>query len=52
MRHAPFQVDVEAREHWLAMMHRALDEAEFPEEVRNTLWNFFENTATAMLNRI
>lgn len=52
MRHAPFQVDLEAREHWLAIMHRALEQAEFPEEVRNTLWNFFENTATAMLNRI
>jgi hemoglobin len=51
MRHAPFVVDLEAREHWLAMMRSALAEMRFPEEVQAVLWNFFENTATAMLNR-
>ena len=51
MRHAPFTVDLQAREHWLRMMRRALDEVNFPEEVQATLWDFFENTATAMLNR-
>jgi hemoglobin len=50
MRHAPFQVDLTAREHWLVMMREALEEVRFPEDVRATLWNFFENTATAMLN--
>lgn len=52
MRHAPFTVDLRAREHWLRMMRESLDEVAFPEEVRNVLWNFFENTATAMLNRM
>src|SRR5690242_3361096 len=52
MRHAPFTIDLRAREHWLTMMKNALDEVQFPEGVRATLWNFFENTATAMLNRM
>lgn len=51
MRHAPFTVDLEAREHWLKMMRESLDEVSFPQEVRDVLWTFFENTATAMLNR-
>ncbi len=52
MRHAPFAVDLTAREHWLAMMRESLDEVKFPEPVDAVLWNFFENTATAMLNRL
>lgn len=52
MRHAPFTIDLRAREHWLTMMQYALDEVQFPEDVRAALWNFFENTATAMLNRM
>jgi hemoglobin len=51
MRHAPFVVDLEAREHWLQMMHDALEEVALPPDVRDALWSFFSNTATAMLNR-
>lgn len=51
MRHAPFAVDIEAREHWLQMMQQALDEAALPAEAREVLWSFFESTATAMMNR-
>jgi hemoglobin len=51
MRHAPFVVGLQAREHWLKMMRNALDEVQFPEDVTRALWYFFENTATAMLNR-
>lgn len=52
MRHAPFAVDLQAREHWLQSMRESLDEVQFAPEVRETLWTFFENTATAMLNRM
>jgi hemoglobin len=52
MRHAPFPVDLTAREHWLKMMRESLDEVAFPEDVHDVLWNFFENTATAMLNTL
>ncbi len=51
MRHAPFAVDLTAREHWLNMMRHALDSTEMPQEAKDTLWPFFEGVATAMLNR-
>ena len=51
MRHAPFPVDVAARNRWMELMSRALDEVQFPPEVRATLEAYFESTATAMMNR-
>lgn len=51
MRHAPFPVTEQVREHWLALMSKALDEAEIPLYVRDTLWPYFEATAEAMMNR-
>ncbi|MBV9265530.1 MAG: globin [Acidobacteriaceae bacterium] len=51
MRHAPFAVGDEARQHWLQLMSRALDQADFPDEVRRLLWTYFESTAAAMMNR-
>jgi hemoglobin len=50
MRHAPFQVDEKARNRWIELMNRALDEVQFPQEVRTVLSNYFESTATAMIN--
>ena len=52
MRHAPFPVDARARDHWLALMRKALDGSSFPEEVRSLLWSYFESTAEAMMNRV
>lgn len=51
MRHAPFPVTAIAREHWLNLMTVALDRAGIQDEVRELLWNYFEATATAMINR-
>jgi hemoglobin len=51
MRHAPFAIDAAARNRWMELMTRALDEAGFSEEVRETLLAFFGNTATFMMNR-
>lgn len=50
MRHAPFRVDAVAREHWLALMERALEEVRLPLDVAQVLWSYFQNTATFMMN--
>jgi len=52
MRHAPFAVDQAARDRWMQLMRRALEEAEFPEDARSLLLAYFEATATAMINRV
>ena len=51
MRHAPFAVNAAARERWLQLMTRALDEARFPPEADATLREFFDAVATMMVNR-
>ena len=50
MRHAPFPVNTDARNRWLELMNRALDELQFTPEVRRLLTDYFESTATAMIN--
>ena len=51
MRHAPFAIDAAARDRWVTLMDRALDEAQFPAEVTSLLREFFHGTATFMINR-
>jgi hemoglobin len=51
MRHAAFAIGKVARDRWLQLMNRALDEAEFPDEVRQVLGAFFASTATFLMNR-
>lgn len=51
MRHAPFRVNQAARDHWVALMGRALEEAALPAEAAATLREFFGSTATFLLNR-
>ena len=51
MRHAPFAVNQAARDHWLALMKTALDEAKIPAEPRTVLENFFNGTAEFLINR-
>jgi hemoglobin len=51
MRHAPFAIDREARDHWVALMGRALDEAALPAAADTILRDFLFNTATFMINR-
>jgi hemoglobin len=50
MRHMPFAIDAAARGRWVALMDRALDEAELPEEVTSLLREFFHSTATFLIN--
>jgi hemoglobin len=51
MRHMPFAIDGPARNRWMELMNRALDEAALPEEVTALLQAFFSNTATFLINR-
>jgi len=50
MRHAPFIINAEARDRWVELMSRALDEAQLPREVDLALRPFFEGVATMMMN--
>lgn len=54
MRHAPFPIDLAARERWLHHMGTALaaTETQFPLEpgLRAELWAYLESAATAMVN--
>ena len=52
MRHAPYPVDLAARDRWLALMRESLDEcgADLDPEVRDRLWLYLESAATAMMN--
>ena len=51
MRHAPFPVDVPARNRWIKLMQEAMAEAGLPEPVVAILLPYFEQTATFMQNR-
>jgi len=51
MRHAPFAIGQEARDRWLQLMERALNEASLPAESDAMLREFFASTATFLMNR-
>lgn len=51
MRHAPFPVDDVARQHWLHLMGKALEQTDIATAAKHLLWTYFESTAAAMVNR-
>ena len=51
MRHMPFAIDTAARNQWVMLMDRALDEARFPDDVTALLREFFHGVATFMINK-
>ncbi|HEX7051733.1 MAG TPA: globin [Longimicrobiales bacterium] len=51
MRHARFPIDERARDRWLQLMGRALDEAGFPAAADAMLREFFAAVATMLINR-
>lgn len=51
MRHMPFAIDMEARNRWMSLMDRALDEAALPADVTAHLREFLGGVATFMINR-
>jgi hemoglobin len=50
MRHAPFRLDEAARNRWVQLMDRALDEAGLPAEAVQVLRPFFHEVATFLRN--
>jgi hemoglobin len=51
MRHHRFQVDKAARDRWVKLMDRALDEADLNPDVTAVLREFLGNVATFLINR-
>lgn len=52
MRHAPFEINQAARDRWLQIMMSALDSSGIPPEPREVLRNFFDSTASFLINRL
>lgn len=50
MRHAPFVIGEQERDHWLAAMLIALDESGLDGYVYDRVWSYFEMAADAMRN--
>ena len=50
MRHMPFKLDRHARDRWVQLMDRALDEAALPKESTDLLRAFFHHMATFLMN--
>jgi hemoglobin len=51
MRHAPFPIDQSARDRWVSLMERAINQAAFPTSVAEALRSFFQDVATFLMNR-
>ncbi len=51
MRHVPFPVGQMARDRWMQLMKNALEQVTMPAEARELLLQYFESTATAMMNQ-
>lgn len=52
MRHNPFRIDQAARDSWVQHMLAALDEAGIADPARGMMQDYFERTATHMINTI
>ncbi len=51
MRHFPFPVTQAARDRWIVLMTRAMEEAALPPEAGALLRSFFDGTSTFLINR-
>ena len=49
-RHFPFALSQEARDHWVALMDHAIDEAELPPNIVSIMREFLHHTATFLIN--
>jgi hemoglobin len=50
MRHAPFQVNADARDRWIAHMREAVNSLALPPAYESVLWTYLERAAWSMLN--
>jgi len=50
MRHLPFRLDQRARDRWVQLMDRALEQAALPDESAQLLRQFFHHMSTFLMN--
>jgi hemoglobin len=50
MRHAPFRIDLAARNRWIELMEQAMADSAFSPEVNAALREYFQDAATHMIN--
>ena len=50
MRHMPFKLNQAARDRWVQLMDRALDQADLPADAVSLLRQFFHHMATFLMN--
>jgi hemoglobin len=50
MRHAPFRVNPEARDRWLAHMREAVESLRLAPMLESMLWDYLERAAWSMVN--
>ncbi len=50
MRHNPFRIDQAARDRWMLLMTKALDETALPPEADVVLRRFFDGMSSFMMN--
>jgi hemoglobin len=51
MRHMPFAITPAARQRWLELMARALEETRLPPQADTVLREFFASVSTMLINR-
>jgi len=51
MRHFPFAIDRQARDHWLEHMRAAIDETGIDEPARSMMDDYFERSSAFLINR-
>lgn len=51
MRHFPFPIGQQARDHWLRHMLASIDEVGIEEPARTVMRDYFERASTHMINR-
>ncbi|MEP6462139.1 MAG: globin [Frankiaceae bacterium] len=52
MRHVPFAVTPEARDHWLSHMRDAVDTLGLPAEAEQLLWSYLTSAANSLVNTL
>jgi hemoglobin len=52
IRHAPFRVDSDARDRWLAHMRTAVTSLHLPPIYQSQLWDYLERAAWSMVNTL
>jgi hemoglobin len=52
MRHAPFEVTLDAKEHWLRHFRAGLDSVDLTAEQREQFWDYATHAAQFMVNSL